>query len=60
MTIFGSNKDDLILILNDFPYNLEKSIIHYIAWLRPGQTTYRFEYKLEDDLLTKIKDILKS
>jgi hypothetical protein len=54
--IFGNNDLDNVILLNDFPYNFEKGIYHYVVWLRPGQTSYNFTSRMDSKLLGIVKD----
>ena len=57
--VFGNNDMDVIIRLNDFPYTLESTIIHYVIWLRPGQNKYNFNPRMDKTLLDYIYSTLE-
>ena len=58
--IFGNNNYDAVLRLNDFPYNFETDIIHYVVWLRPSRNKYKFTPRMDKSLLDKISEQLNN
>ena len=56
--IFSNIKEDFVIRLNDFPYNLEENVLHYIVWLNPNQTKYNYNSVIDKNLLNKIKTVL--
>ncbi len=56
--IFGTSEYDIVIRLNDFPYNLELDLIHYVVWLRPNQTGHPFGSRMDSILLEPVTKIL--
>lgn len=52
--VFGNSDLDVVLRLNDFPYNFESSIVHYVVWLNPSQTKYPFGPRMDQTLLDRV------
>lgn len=58
-TIFGQTKSPVVVRLNDFPYNFEDNIVHYVVWLRPHQTVYDFEPRMTQELSDWVNQEIK-
>ncbi len=48
-----------VLRLNDFPYNFESGILHYVLWLRPNQKEYRLGSRIGPKLGLWVDNKLK-
>ena len=45
------NNDVVVIRKNDFPYNFEEGILHYVIWLRPNQDECSFDSRMEPNLI---------
>ena len=50
MVFLNASDQKFILRPNDFPYDFEENIIHYILWFHPKQNKYKYRPRLTKDL----------
>ena len=50
-THFDINHENIVIRLNDFPYNFECGLIHYVVWIRPHQINYKVGPRMDQELL---------
>ncbi len=56
--LFNDNALDIVLKQNDFPYNFEEGVAHYVVWLKPDQTRYNFYPRIDINLLDYVANEL--
>lgn len=52
--LFNSDGNNIVIRKNDFPYNFEEGIIHYVVWIHPSQTVYNFTPRMDNILLSYV------
>ena len=46
---------DIVVRKNDFPYYFEEGIEHYVVWLHPEQTKYKYTPRMDRVMIDEVK-----